>query len=104
MVRGNFIGFSSLACLDMDRKAMSEPRSGHANFTRAPHDVLISPQNEARPRPMEREKTSKRGGMVRSIAIAVLGLTAGALLARWVLGRVDCSIAYTLVVSALPLV
>jgi len=80
---------------------MSETPRGHANFTGATHDVLISPQNEPRRSPMERPKKSRRG-LARSMAIAAVGLTAGALLARWALGRVDCSLAYTLVVSALP--
>jgi uncharacterized membrane protein YbhN (UPF0104 family) len=83
--------------------AMAEAPSGHANFTCSPHGVRKSPQNEAQRTPMEPPKKSKRGPRGRSVAIAGLGLTAGVLLARWALGRIDCSTAYALVASALPL-
>jgi hypothetical protein len=52
---------------------------------------------------MEASNT-KRGGRFRHVVIAVVGVAAGALVARFALGRIDCTVAYALVATALPLV
>ncbi|HEY3595100.1 MAG TPA: hypothetical protein VGL13_14545, partial [Polyangiaceae bacterium] len=40
---------------------------------------------------------------MRNAAIAVAGLLAGTVVARWALARVDCTVAYALLLKALPL-